>query len=91
VSARNSVTLSPVGNWTQEVAAVETAIRQPDCVLLLFVNASTLPGLAMHSVVVGYEGGLFYFDTCPGALRPGLQRLTDFGTLGDAYIVRKRP
>lgn len=55
VRARDAVTLgSPVG-WPHDTAA-EAAIRQPDCVLLMFLNASAVPNLmGMHSIVVGHN------------------------------------
>jgi hypothetical protein len=92
--ARESVTLDPVNLANTDTAGVELAIRQPDCLLLLFVNASGVPGLSMHSIVVGHDGRHFYyFDTVPGALllyRHRVGAVADFGHLGDAFIVRKK-
>ena len=95
VKARQEVTLSPLIDWSKGVAAVEAAIRQPNCLLLLFLNASSLQGLlAMHSIVVGHHShGLYYFDTarpCEEILQAGPNQLADFGVLGDAYLVTKQ-
>jgi len=93
--ARNAVTLDSV-DWSKTTPAeVERAIAQPGCLLLLFLNASPFLGLNMHSIVVGHEGGrLYYFDTNPGAIvlyRNKVRNVADFGSLGSAYIVRKKP
>jgi hypothetical protein len=89
-TARLHTTLSPVADWANDGAATETAIRQADCLLMLFVNA--LPGGRhwMHSIVVGHNGqGLYYFDTCAG-LQPGPNRIIEFGNLGDAHLIKRR-
>jgi hypothetical protein len=94
VAARNAVTLEPVDWGRMDAGAVDLELRQADCVLLLFVNASPFPGLSMHSIVVARDGsGLYYFDTGLGAAvlyRHRVGAINDFGTLGDAYLVRRR-
>lgn len=92
--ARSAATLESV-DWSRtDAAAVDCALKQPDCLLLLFLNASPFPGLSMHSIVAGRDGcGLYYFDTAPGAavlFRHRLGGVADFGTLGDAYLVRRK-
>lgn len=95
IKARSLITLETV-DWSQtDTAAVERNIKQePDCLLLLFINASNFPGLTMHSIVLGHDGQhLYYFDTAPGAVilcnRHGIQSIANFGNLGDAFIIRK--
>ena len=95
VKARQSITLSPLINWSKDVAAVNASIRKDNCLLLLFINESSLPGLSSgHSIVVGHNSshGLYYFDTarpCNEILQAGPNQIADFGTLGDAYLVTK--
>lgn len=94
LEARKRVTLGPLIDWSSGYSAVEAAIRQPDCLLLLFVNASRLPGLPSgHSIVVGHDGGgLYYLDTGRAQadiLQAGSMQIADFGPPGDAYLVRR--
>jgi hypothetical protein len=87
--ARAKVDLSVPINWPNDTAAAESAIRQPDCLLLLFVNS------LMHSIVVGHDGSnLYHLDTArpPGQLfQVGPGKITDFGQRGDAYLVALNP
>lgn len=92
--ARNAVSLEHV-DWAQtDAAAIELKLKNPDCLLLLFLNGGTPPNfnrLEWHSIVVGHDGqSLFYFDTGPGAPIKGPSQLKDFGRLGDAFIVSKK-
>lgn len=96
IRARDAVTLgSPVG-WPNDTAAAEAAIRQPDCVLLMFLNVSAVQNLmGMHSIVVGHNGcELYYLDTGRRPLdlcQVGPRVITGFGGLGDAYLVARQP
>lgn len=98
-TARQEVTLHSVADWKTMHASVEATIRQPNCLLLLFLNQCNPPNISFqrlenHSIVVGHDGlSLYYFDTAlPQGqnLRAGPSRMLDFGALGDAYLVTKR-
>lgn len=95
-TARSLVSLTKI-TWPQKeeakpefVKKIVSEIKKADTLLLLFVNKSSITGLTMHSIVVSHDNsGIFYYDTNSG-LETVSTNLSDFGELGDAFLITRK-
>jgi hypothetical protein len=68
-------------------AHLEAKLQVAEHTLMTFVNATSFPGLvAMHSITVLYDAGLWHFDSNHGCLQPSASALASLGSLGEGIL-----